>query len=82
MTGTNTDLLTDSFAYTRPDEVHALLDSLRQEAPVCYVNPEGIRPYWAVTRYEDIKYIESHPELFSAEPRAVIILEELEKVNS
>ena len=81
MTGTNTDLLTDSFAYTRPDEGHALLDSLRQEAPVCYVNPEGIRPYWAVTRYEDIKYIESHPELFSAEPRAVIILEELEKVN-
>ena len=81
MTSAKLDLLSDSMAYTRPDELHALLETLRQEAPVCYVNPEGIRPYWAVTRYEDIKYIESHPELFSAEPRAVIILEELEKIN-
>lgn len=81
MTSAKLDLLSDSMAYTRPDELHALLETLRREAPVCYVNPEGIRPYWAVTRYEDIKYIESHPELFSAEPRAVIILEELEKVN-
>jgi cytochrome P450 len=74
-------IITDSLSYTRPDEVRAVLDSLRKNDPVSYITPADIRPYWAVTRYEDIRYIESTPELFSAEPRAVIILEALEKVN-
>ena len=77
---TNT-ILSDAAAYVRPQDIHRKLDELRETQPVCLVEPKDVRPYWAVTRYDDIRYIESHPELFSAEPRAILILEALEQVN-
>ncbi|WP_372862238.1 cytochrome P450 [Spongiibacter sp.] len=73
--------LTHAQAYARPAEIRRLLAELRQSQPICWVEPDDIRPYWAVTRYQDIRYIESTPALFSAEPRAVVILEALEKAN-
>lgn len=75
------ELLSDALAYKRPADMRALLAHLREHEPVCRVQPADIRPYWAVTRHEDIRYIESTPELFSAEPRAVLILESLEQTN-
>lgn len=74
-------LLVESSAYADPQSIRRVLDHLRQHQPVCYVEPERFRPFWAATRYEDIRYIESTPELFSAEPRAVLIPESLENEN-
>jgi cytochrome P450 len=74
-------ILSDAMSYTRPADISAKLAELREHRPICLIEPEDIRPYWAITRYEDIRYIESNPELFSAEPRAVLILEALEKLN-
>ena len=37
---------------------------LRQEAPVCFIPAVGL---WFVTRYEDVEFVGTHPELFSAE---------------
>lgn len=77
----NLDILSDAFSYQRPAEIDAKLAELRAAGGIAYVDPEGIRPYWAVSRYEDIRYIESQPELFSAEPRTVLIMEALEQTN-
>ena len=37
---------------------------LRQEAPVCYIPAVRL---WFVTRYDDVEFVGTHPELFSAE---------------
>jgi len=37
---------------------------LRQEAPVCFIPAVGL---WFVTRYDDVEFVGTHPELFSAE---------------
>jgi cytochrome P450 len=38
--------------------------TLREHAPVCYVPAVGL---WFVTRYQDVEYAVTHPELFGAE---------------
>ncbi len=43
-------------------------DLLREVAPVFrYEGRPRFAPFWAVTRYEDVRYVSSHPELFSNE---------------
>jgi cytochrome P450 len=37
---------------------------LRQEAPVCFIPAVEL---WFATRYEDVEFVGTHPELFSAE---------------
>ncbi len=52
-------------------------ERLRKECPVHYFpnkddvmsGPEGgIGAFWSVTKFEDIMYVETHPEIFSSEP--------------
>lgn len=40
---------------------------LRDEAPVHYQKNSQFGPFWSVTRYEDILFVDKHHELFSAE---------------
>ena len=48
-------------------EVHEALKVLRHEAPV-YWNEgnDELKGFWNLTRYEDVRYVSSHPELFSS----------------
>ncbi|MCB1685054.1 MAG: cytochrome P450 [Pseudomonadales bacterium] len=39
---------------------------LRDEDPVHFHEESMFGPYWSVTRYEDIRYVDSHHELFSS----------------
>jgi cytochrome P450 len=41
---------------------------LRDERPVHYQKSSRFGPFWSVTRYEDIMFVDKHHELFSAEP--------------
>ncbi len=75
------EALTEPAAYKNPDAVLQLLARLRRDQPVSRVCADGVRPFWAVTRYEDIRYIESHPEQFLAGPRAILLQQELEQSN-
>jgi cytochrome P450 len=49
-----------------------LLDRMRREAPVVWVEPPGFRPFWAVSRHADIMEIERQNERFLNGPRAVL----------
>ncbi|MCY3569530.1 MAG: cytochrome P450 [Chloroflexi bacterium] len=40
-------------------------DILRREAPVYWYQRPNFEPFWAITKHADIRYISSHPELFS-----------------
>ena len=47
-------------------------ERLRKEDPVHYCADGAEGPYWSVTRYEDVVYVEKHPEIFSSEPAIVL----------
>ena len=47
----------------------AHLERLRKEDPVHYHKDSMFGPYWSVTKLEDIKYVDSHPELFSSQQK-------------
>ena len=45
---------------------------LRDECPVHYQKKSPFGPFWSITRYEDIVYVDKHHDLFSAEPFIII----------
>ena len=50
----------------------SFFERLRKEDPVhwCAESPEG--PFWSVTKYDDVVYVEKNPQIFSSEPAIVI----------
>lgn len=45
---------------------------LRDEDPVHYIEDSPFGPFWSITRYEDIVFVDSNHKLFSSEPFIVI----------
>ncbi|MFK8047982.1 MAG: cytochrome P450 [Halioglobus sp.] len=45
---------------------------LREEDPVHFVDSEEFGPYWSITKFNDIVFVDSHHELFSSEPSIVL----------
>ncbi len=45
---------------------HEVWTRLRAEAPVAFIEPPGYPPFWAVTKYADVQYAASQPQLFSS----------------
>ncbi|MBC9724076.1 cytochrome P450 [Streptomyces sp. TRM68367] len=69
--------LPDGFDFTDPDLLHHRVPlpeyaDLRRAEPVRWIaQPHGLAGfdddgYWAVTRHTDVKYVSTHPELFSS----------------
>ncbi len=54
------------------DSHWAYFERLRNEAPVHYCRDSEFGPYWSVTKYSDIKYVDTHDEIFSSEPTIVL----------
>ncbi|MFF9894482.1 cytochrome P450 [Streptomyces longispororuber] len=76
--------LPDGFDFTDPDVLQDRVPfpefaRLRQVEPVHWVAQRpGVAGYddagyWAVTRHEDVKYVSTHPELFSSSANTAII---------
>lgn len=59
--------------YANPEEVHAILSRVRKEEPVIWIEPQGVRPLWLVTKAKDLKFVETHRDGFITEPRATIL---------
>lgn len=56
----------------RQDQWRAYFKRLRDEAPVHYQKNSPFGPFWSVTRYEDILFVDKNHELFSSEPIIVL----------
>lgn len=48
------------------DTMWAYFDRLRAEDPVHYTAESMVGPYWSVTKYADMMYVDKHHELFSS----------------
>jgi cytochrome P450 len=58
--------------YGRIGHPHQTFAWLRANDPVRFVQPEGFRPFWTVTRHADIVEIEKQPDVFVSEPRPIL----------
>lgn len=76
--------LPDGFDFTDPDLLHHRVPlpefaELRRAEPVRWIpqppNLAGFQDegYWAVTRHADVRYVSTHPELFSSSLNTAII---------
>jgi cytochrome P450 len=65
--------------YGDEKRLHAILTDLRKNDPVHWTTPDGVRPYWAVTKHADILEIEKLNDKFHNEPRSVLMDIEAEK---
>jgi cytochrome P450 len=54
------------------DTLWGYFERLRKEDPVHYCADSEFGPYWSVTKFDDIVYVEQNPEIFSSEPRIVV----------
>jgi len=54
------------------DTLWGYFERLRKEAPVHFCAESEDGPFWSVTKYNDIVYVEKNPEIFSSEPAVVI----------
>ncbi|PKG00260.1 MULTISPECIES: cytochrome P450 [Alcanivorax] len=56
----------------RQGKANAYFKRLRDEAPVHYQKNSAFGPFWSVTRYEDIVFVDKSHDLFSAEPQIIL----------
>jgi len=69
-------VLADPQAYTDEKKLHEALAHCRQHAPVSWVDVEGYRPFWAITKHADIMEIERQNDLFTNDPRPLLAIAE------
>lgn len=62
----------DPSAYADDARLHAAMTHLRAHAPVSWVDVEGYRPFWAITKHADIMAIERDNAVFTNSPRPVL----------
>jgi cytochrome P450 len=59
--------------------MHQLFRELREQDPVSRVEHPDFEPFWAITKYDDIKEISQKNASFLNNPRTVLIQQEFEK---
>ncbi len=71
-------VLADPTAYADDDRLHKALTHLRANNPVAWVDNPPYRPFWAITKHEDIMAIERANDLFLSEPRPLLAAAEVD----
>ncbi|TGD89785.1 cytochrome P450 [Mycolicibacterium sp. CH28] len=71
-------LLAQPQAYADEERLHAALAHLRAHAPVSWVEVEGYRPFWAITKHADVMDIERQNDLFTNDPRSILVADALD----
>lgn len=66
--------------YAHPDRVYDLYAHLREHDPVIRVEPQGYRPFWVLTRHDDIVAVERNPDVFKAGDRTILLPEKIEAI--
>jgi len=61
----------DSSLYPAGDH-WAIFETLRNEDPVHFTPESPFGPYWSITRFNDIKHVDTNHQIFSSEPAIVI----------
>jgi cytochrome P450 len=75
-------VLADPKAYADEPCLHRALAHLRADAPVSWVDVDGYRPFWAVTKHADIISIERANTVFTNSPRPVLMTAESDELQA
>jgi cytochrome P450 len=70
--GFQPEQLADAATFGNEALITGLLAWLMAKHPIAWAEPEGYRPFWIITKYEDIREIERQPEIFLAAPRTIL----------
>jgi cytochrome P450 len=65
--------LADPAVYADDERLHRALTLLRRESPVHWVEADGYRPFWALTRHQDLTEVELAADRFVNAPRMVLM---------
>jgi len=63
--------LSDPLLYEH-DTAWGFFERLRHEDPVHFIQNTDFGPFWSVTRFDDITYVDKHHEIFSSEPTILL----------
>jgi len=66
------EMLADAAIFGNETRLNELFAWLLREHPVAWAEPEGYRPFWIITKYDDIREIERQPDIFLAAPRTIL----------
>ena len=71
-------VLADPTAYADDNRLHTALTRLRATNPVAWVDNPPYRPFWAITKHADVMDIERQNDLFTNDPRPMLVADELD----
>jgi cytochrome P450 len=71
-------VLVDAAGYAERGYPHEAWAALRERSPVHWCEPDGFKPFWAITRHEDVRFLSTHPDQFLSAPRTILFPEQLE----
>lgn len=65
--------LADPATFADHDRLNEIYRRLRADAPIALAEPEGYRPFWVMTRHQDIFELERNPQIYEAGPRTILL---------
>jgi len=70
--------IADPRTYGNDTKLHALLTHIRHNDPVTYIDADGFRPFYAISKHADIVEISRRTDIFLNAPRPVLIEQAIE----
>ncbi len=64
--------LVDPTNWADEEGIHNQFTWLRANDPIRHLEPEGYDPFWSISRYNDIKEVESRKQIFINDPRPTL----------
>ncbi len=78
----NAARLADPATYADPDELNEIFTELRRSSRIVLTEPKGMRSFWAVTKAADVRFVETNPGKFIAEPWPAMLMKDQEQQNT
>jgi len=67
------EIIVNPKTYANESAYHKIFAELRQHDPIHWTNPVGYRPFWTVSRHDDIMAIELNAKKFLNDPRQFLV---------
>ena len=58
--------------YANEKKLHSIFSTMRRDDPVTWIEPKNFRPFWALTKHDDITEIEKLNDSFINDPRTTL----------
>ena len=68
------DALVDGQTYSDFEKLHAVFAELRTTMPVALARPTGIEPFWFISKFDDVQFIERDNTLFQAGAKSTVMI--------